>query len=345
MTDAWVVRTGKHGERDAWALARGYAGGGWREVPDLSACETREQVAAVVEQSFPGAATGMITNYTAQLWALRGRIRPGDLIALPLKTTREIALGRVTGGYAYLADEEDVTRRHVVKVDWQITDLPRSTVKQDLLYTLGSALTIFSPSRGHAVERLTELLKSRTDPGQLPFEPHPVLPTSSDAAVDEPETQPEIEEAARDQIRNKISETFKGHDLTVLITRILEAEGFVCDSSTGGADGGVDIVAGHGLLGMESPRLIAQVKSGGQVSDQVVRDLLGAMQHVGNADQGLLVAWDGVSSNAKQSLQRERFRLRLWTAEDVVDAVLKVYPKLPEEIQAELPLRRVWMLA
>ena len=345
MTDAWVVRTGKHGERDAWALANGYAGGGWREVPDLSACETREAVASVVEQSFPGAASGMITNYTAQLWAMRGRIRPGDLIALPLKTTREIALGTVTGGYEYLADEADVTKRHVVKVDWQVTDLPRSTVKQDLLYTLGSALTIFSPSRGYAVERLTELLRSRTDPGQLPFAPHPTLPTSGDVAVDEPETQPEIEEAARDQIRNKISETFKGHDLTVLITRILEAEGFVCDSSTGGADGGVDIVAGHGLLGMESPRLIAQVKSGGQVSDQVVRDLLGAMQHVGNADQGLLVAWDGVSSNAKQSLQRERFRLRLWTAEDVVDAVLKVYPNLPEEIQAELPLRRVWMLA
>lgn len=103
-------------------------------------------------------------------------------------------------------------------------------------------------------------------------------------------------------------------------------------------------MAGRGLLGMEGPRLIVQVKSGGQVSDDVVRDLLGAMQHVGNADQGLLVAWDGVSGQAKQSLMRERFRLRLWTAEDIVDAVLRVYPELPEEIRAELPLRRVWML-
>jgi len=347
MTDAWVVRTGRHGERDNWSLAHGYAGGGWAEVPDLSSCQTREDVARVVEESFSGSA-GSLANYTSQLWALRGRIKPGAIIALPLKTTRDIALGTVTGGYEYLSEEPDPSRRHVVRADWAITDLPRTSVKQDLLYTLGSALTVFSPSRGHAVERLQALLSNRVDPGQLPYGATPTLPDRSpvaDTNVDEPETQPDIEEAARDQIRTKIAETFKGHDLTVLVTVVLEAEGFVCAPSVGGADGGVDIVAGRGLLGMESPRLIVQVKSGGQVSDQIVRDLLGAMQHVGNAEQGLLVAWDGVSGPARQSLLRERFRVRLWTAEDVVDAVLRVYTKLPESVRADLPLRRVWMLS
>ncbi|WP_449281854.1 restriction endonuclease [Leucobacter sp.] len=345
MTEAWVVRTGRYGERDSWALQQNLGGGGWEEVPDLTECESREDIAAIVEATFAGAAPGTITNYTAQLWALRARIKPGHLMALPLKTTREIALGTVTAGYEYLADETDPARRHVVHVAWSVTDLPRVAVKQDLLYTLGSALTVFSPSRGHAFDRLKALMETRIDPGQLPFEAKPALSAPSDAEVNEPEIQPDIEEAARDQIRTKISETFKGHELTVLVSAVLEAEGFVCAPSTGGADGGVDIVAGRGLLGMDSPRLIVQVKSGGQVSDQVVRDLLGAMQHVGNAEQGLLVSWDGVSGPARQSLQRERFRLRLWTAEDVVDAVLRVYPQLPEDIRADLPLRRVWMLA
>lgn len=38
------------------------------------------------------------------------------------------------------------------------------------------------------------------------------------------ETQPDIEEAARAQLRTKVSERFKGHDLAVLITAILDAE-------------------------------------------------------------------------------------------------------------------------
>lgn len=343
--NAWVVRTGRHGERDAWALNNGLTGGGWDEIPDLTGCESREDIAAIVEATYAGAASGMLTNYTSQLWALRGRIKAGDLMALPLKTTREIALGVVESGYEYRSTEADPSRRHVIRVNWRVTDLPRSAVKQDLLYTLGSALTVFSPSRGRAVERLESLMETRSDPGQIPFSASLTLPSELDQEVDEPETQPDIEEAARDQIRTKIAETFKGHDLTVLVSSILESEGFVCTPSTGGADGGVDIVAGRGLLGMESPRIIVQVKSGGLVSDSVVRDLLGAMQHAGNADQGLLVSWDGVSGPARQSLQRERFRVRLWTAEEVVDAVLQSYTKLPEEIRSELPLRRVWMLA
>ncbi len=344
MVDAWVFRTGRHGERDTWALNNGVTGGGWEEYPDLSEYQSRDAIAKLVEDLNPGATQGTLTTSVSQLWALRARIQPGDIMVLPLKTTREIAIGIVQSGYEYLEDT-DPTRRHAVRVDWKVQDLPRSAVKQDLLYTLGSSLTVFSPSRGKAVERLQNLMTERVDPGQIPYSSKPSLASSVDPDVNEAETRPDIEEVARDQIRVKIGETFKGHDLTVLISAILEAEGFVCTPSTGGADGGVDIVAGRGLLGMETPRIIVQVKSGGQVTDSVFRDLLGAMQHAGNADQGLLVSWDGVSSAVRQSLQRERFRVRLWTAEEVVDAVLQSYPKLPEDIRSELQLRRVWMLA
>ncbi len=346
MTSAWVVRTGKYGERDAWALAGGITGGGWDEIPDLTRCQSRGDVQKVVDGALPNSSAALRANYTGQLWALRGRIEPGDIMALPLKTTGEVAIGRVTHGYAYQAEETDPSRRHVIRVEWAVTDLPRSAIKEDLRFTLGSALTIFAPSRGHAVERLEVLMATRTDPGQLPYEPSPSLqsgPAPSDD-VDEPENAPNIAEQARDQILTHISETFTGHQLTALVSAVLEAEGFVCEASTGGADGGVDIVAGSGILGMDSPKLIVQVKSGGQVSDSVVRDLLGTMHHVG-AEQGLLVAWDGVSGPARQSLQRERFRVRLWNSLDVLNAVLRTYEKLPEEIRTDLPLQRVWLLA
>jgi hypothetical protein len=35
---------------------------------------------------------------TTQLWALRSRIQPDDLVVLPLKTTSQIAIGKASGG-------------------------------------------------------------------------------------------------------------------------------------------------------------------------------------------------------------------------------------------------------
>ena len=114
MTHAWVIRSGRHGERDTWALQSGCSGGGWAEVPDLTPYSTLDAVAQVVAETYKGASDGTISNFAGQLWALRGRIEAGDLMVMPLKTTKQIALGRVTGPYEYRAHEEDANKRHVV---------------------------------------------------------------------------------------------------------------------------------------------------------------------------------------------------------------------------------------
>ncbi|MBN0040563.1 restriction endonuclease [Cellulosimicrobium cellulans] len=347
MATAWVVRSGKYGERDQWAIENGVSGGGWREVPDLSPCRSRQDVAAVIADTFPELGAPAQANYTGQTWALRGRIRVGDLLVMPLKTTKQIAMGQVTGGYEYRSHETDPEKRHVVRVDWKVTDLPRSAVKQDLLYTLGSALSVFAPTKGHAVERLRALLARGEDPGQLPFVPvaRGAGGSSRDTDdVDEPELHTDIVEVARDRITARIAEEFAGHDLAALVTAVLEAEGFVCTMSPPGADRGIDIVAGRGLLGMESPRTIVQVKSGGQISEMVVRDLNGVI-HAQGAEQGLLVAWGGLTKPARDAVYGQQFRIRVWTAEDLIDAVTRVYDDLPEDIRARLPLKQVWMLA
>jgi restriction system protein len=45
-------------------------------------------------------------------------------------------------------------------------------------------------------------------------------------------------------------------------------------------------------------------------------------------------------AEAKQS----HFMIRLWESRDLVNAILQNYEKMPAEIQAELPLKRVWTL-
>lgn len=349
MTGAWVIRAGRYGERDQWALDNGVSGGGWKEVGDLTAATTRDAVADIVAAAFPGAAARMLQNYTAQLYALRCRIAPGDLIVLPLKTTKQIAIGRAASGYTYREDEVDPDRRHVVRVDWQRTDLPRTAVKQDLLFTLGSAMSIFAPTKNKAVMRLDHLLREGGDPGAVAPKgagPRAQVDTAeAPADADTPELTADIEEVARIQIVARMREEFAGHGLAALVGAILEAEGFRCLVAPPGPDGGVDITAGRGLLGLDPPRILVQVKSGdAQIAAPIVTQLHGVMTTNG-AEQGLLVAWGGLTRPARDALRNQHLRVRVWEAEDVVDAVLRTYDRLPDDIREKLPLRRVWMLS
>jgi restriction system protein len=299
----------------------------------------------VVADTFKGASAGKLANFTGQLWALRGRITVGDLLVMPLKTTKQIALGRVTGHYEYLAGEEDGNKRHVVPVKWERVDLPRAAVKQDLLFTLGSAMSIFSPNKNDAVARLENLLVHGTDPGQSVSKPtlkHKLDKTFDGTDdVDEPEMSPDIEEAARDQITAKIGEEFSGHELATLVSALLEAQGMQCRQSPPGPDGGIDIIAGRGLLGLDDPILV-QVKSGSQVGAPVLSQLQGVMTNYG-AQQGLLVAWGGLSKPAQDAHKTCQLRVRLWQSADVVDAVLANYERLNDDIRSRLPLKRVWI--
>lgn len=209
-------------------------------------------------------------------------------------------------------------------------------------------MSIFSPSKNNAVSRLESLLHNGTDPGQvsaldLKKKHHTTAPVDRTEDVDEPELSTDIEQVAYDQITSRIAEDFAGHGLATLVTSLLTAQGMHCTQSPPGPDGGIDIVAGRGLLGLDDP-IIVQVKSGAQVGSPVVSQLHGVMSTYG-ARQGLLVAWGGLSKSAIDAVKATQLRVRVWQASDVVDAVLAHYDQLDDDIRSRLPLKRVWMLA
>ena len=345
MSEVWVVRTGKHGERDSWALSKNLAGGGWDEVPDLSLSKTREDVANVVKTTYLENSASSHSNYTGQLWAFRGRIKAGDLIVLPLKSTSQVAFGYVVDDYRYDNEEPDPSKRHQLGVEWERVDVARTAIKQDLLYIIGSALTIFKPSRNDAAWRLNQVMKTGFDPGARVDSS--VLASELGSAVsdelDTSVTMADISDFAMTTILTRVQENFSGHDLTRLIEGILVAEGYHCERKPIGPDGGVDILAGSGPLGLDAPRIVVQVKSdAGTVGDPVVQTLQGAIKRFG-ADQALLVAWGGVNKNAEKFLETEKFTIRVWDSSDVLKAVFKNYKNLSADIRSELPLQQIWI--
>ena len=63
----WLVRAGKAGERERWALTTGHTGGGFGGVADLSGATTRDAVLDAVLVAKPDAKDQAARNITAQL--------------------------------------------------------------------------------------------------------------------------------------------------------------------------------------------------------------------------------------------------------------------------------------
>lgn len=343
MTSAWVVRAGRNGEHEQWNLESGRATIGWEPIGDLSGCSSRRDVQKLVDATYSDKSTQSRGMQTGQLWAFRSSIQPNDLVVMPLKTEPGyLAFGRCVGGYGYDAAGEP-NRRHFLPVEWRPERVAKAAIKDDLLATLNGLMTVFSPSRNSAAARLEAVWSAGSDPGSVGVTPPP-QPSSHDAPeVTDPQTVPTLD-AIRDRVLTHVVENFGGHKLTHLVKAILEAQGFVCDLSPEGPDGGCDILASHGPLGFGTPTIVVEVKSETtQVKSEVLRTLHSAVTRY-SADRGLLVALGGVNRQAQTEFRHLRAIMPTWDAAALLDRLFEVYPRLPDDIKAALPLKQAWVL-
>lgn len=335
----WLMRAGRQGEREAFALQNSLAVIGWEELPDLTPCKTKPELDQLLRTAYPDGKPRTLSNWHTQIWSVREAIQPGDVIVLPLKTRSAVALGVVEGPYAHRTDLPGGPV-HTRPVSWRV-QLPRRAFDPDILMSFGAFMTVCRIERNGAEPRVRALMDQATDPAQAsarapsaPRFPQPRPPASL----------PDLETRLHGLIHDRIAQRFKGHLLAGLVASLLEAQGYRARVSAAGPDGGVDILAGSGPLGFDAPRLVVQVKSqDSKVDVRTLRELAGVMNRF-QADHGLLVGWGGFNAPVRAEAAADYFRVRLWDAADVVAAVKELYDRLPAAVRAEIPLKQVWTL-
>lgn len=343
MKRLWKVALGKNGEYEAGAFAKSVLTVDFNIHSDISHAKDRDSLIPVMEAAFPDAKHKTHLNFAAQMNQFINVIQIGDLVICPVKTSSTISIARVTGAYKPDPENGSPTRT----IEWLKTDLPRDTFKQDLLYSFGAFMTVCEISRNNALARVEQVVSTGKDPGDgtTPIKGNNVIAAGDEIPSDViAEVMVDLDQIARDQIEKRIASVFTGHDLTTLVAAILEAQGMKVRVSPPGADGGIDLVAGSGALGLQSPRIVAQVKSGTitlQHSD--LQGLIGSVQDT-QADYGLIVSWNGFTPPVRKRLNELYFRVRFWGRQELIDNLFYVYDDLPEAIRAELPLRRTWTL-
>ena len=165
---AWMIRGGMDGKFEELAIEEGLAGAGWgsQRFPDLRDVGSRDQMAELIREAQPETSDGKVSLWVGQFWRLKTGIRRGDLVVMPLKTTSEIAVGVVSWEYWYRDDLSPDGLPHVVSVNWKRTDVPRSALRDDLLASLGSQLTICAIGAKDAALRLQQVIDTGSDPGR-----------------------------------------------------------------------------------------------------------------------------------------------------------------------------------
>lgn len=336
----WLIRAGSHGEHEQKFIQdkRVYVTWDGFDV-NLSKFKDRSALLEKMLSYYSEAKPKAVSNRSSQIWPFAHEMKKGDLVVLPLKSQPAIQIGEITGDY-HFEPKGPTPYFHWRQVKWIAETVPRANFGKDLLFTFGAFLTICRVRRNNAEQRIIAMRANGWKPETIADASKTTVP-----ATDEGVEDTDLEELARDQIAWLIAARFKGHGLTRLVEAILKAQGYTTYRSPEGADGGADILAGSGPLGFGSPRLCVEVKSeNSPIARPTVDKLLGAVSKFG-ADEGLFVSWSGFKGNVQKELAASFFKVRLWTQKELLEQLFAHYDQLDEDFKAELPMKRIWMVA
>ena len=140
-------------------------------------------------------------------------------------------------------------------------------------------------------------------------------------------------------IKDRVNQ-LEWEDMERLVAGLLKAMGYCARVMPKGPDGGRDVVASPDALGLESPRIVAEVKHRkGAMGAPAVRSFIGGLRA---GDRGLYVSTGGFTKEARYEADRATVPVRLLNLDDFVRYYVEVYDKADDETRSILPLTRIW---
>ena len=321
MKDApkvYLTRAGRNGEDEECALENNRAIIGFEDVLSLEGAKNYDAVVELVNDALPGEKPRALGNFAGQLWAFAIAMQEGGHCR-PATQAHGTDRHRPGDGALSIRPGEQGVSPHTAR---GVVAAGRTTrhIRAGPALFVWRVMTVCNISRNDAARRVAAVLEGNPDPGPSVLLEKPTeapLPTEGQTAA-----VPDLAQLAHDQIVAQIQSRFAGHALARLVDAVLEADGWVTKISVPGPDGGVDILAGRGSLGLDAPRLCVQVKSQNSPADVTVyRTLQGTMQTF-KAEQGLLVCWGGFNKVVLAESRQGHFMVRLWDSRDLVGAIL-----------------------
>jgi len=258
-------------------------------------------------------------------------IRDADHVITYDPESRQYLVGHVAGPYVFDGSKLQ-GYPHVRPVEW-VGRVGRDSLKPQSRNSLGSTLTLFSVPEETAAD-LAACMVGGDEPGSgvTRDDRDDLVQLKQDAAA-------KSLELIKDQVL-KLDE----EEAEELVACILRAMGYKARVSPSGPDRGVDVIASPDGLGLETPRIKAEVKhrSKTTIGSQDIRSFLGGLRE---GDRGLYVSTGGFTKDARYEADRSNHPITLVALDELASLIVDHYESFDTEGRVLFPLIRVYMPA
>lgn len=326
---AWMIRAGRGGVYASDWLEHGVIGIGWDfDGADIAAMN-REQIRAAYGLSHPGDSKGKVAAGVGQVYRFAHDMTTDSTVVMYDPESRLYHLGVITGPCVAVCDMDGVT--YTRDVTWGET-APRDVLSPSSKNSLGGIQTIFAVSD----EVMADLTNAARDKSVVASN-DPVI-DDNDATNDE-ETLAATYDNGIELIKDRVNQ-LDWEDMERLVAGLLKAMGYCARVMPKGPDGGRDVVASPDALGLESPRIVAEVKHRkGAMGAPAVRAFIGGLRA---GDRGLYVSTGGFTKEARYEADRANIPVRLLDLDAFVRHYVEIYDKTDDDTRSILPLTRIW---
>ncbi|MBX9026735.1 restriction endonuclease [Collinsella sp. AM41-2BH] len=324
-----MIRAGRGGVYASDWLEHGVIGIGWDfDGADIAAMN-REQIRAAYGLSHPGDSKGRVAAGVGQVYRFAHDMTTDSTVVMYDPESRLYHLGVITGPCVAVCDMDGVTYTRDVK--WGET-APRDVLSPSSKNSLGGIQTIFAVSD----EVMADLTNAARDKSVV---------ASNDPAIDDNDATNDEETLAAtydngiELIKDRVNQ-LDWEDMERLVAGLLKAMGYCARVMPKGPDGGRDVVASPDALGLESPRIVAEVKHRkGAMGAPAVRAFIGGLRA---GDRGLYVSTGGFTKEARYEADRANIPVRLLDLDAFVRHYVEIYDKTDDDTRSILPLTRIW---
>lgn len=113
----WVVHISNNAKIAARCQREDFVCIGWTRIGDLAPHDSREKMKAAMHRAYPDWSNGSVNASYGQVFRFAHEMKVGDPVVYPVKGSREIMVGQITGPYRWAADD-----RELVDNDYSTSD-------------------------------------------------------------------------------------------------------------------------------------------------------------------------------------------------------------------------------
>ena len=321
----WMVRAGRAAylidefeEKNCVAI-------GWGRLKDLSGVKSKKELAKLYEDAYSEDKKGKRAMAIGQIARFRFEMAKGDYVVTYNPEKRVYLVGKITSDYLHREDYvSDFS--NIRKLNW-LGKVNRDDISTSTKNTVGAIMTLFLLSKS-AKDEFLRLLS-----GEKPE----IVEEEEVEEVDE--LRKDVMEKGFEFIKDKILK-LDWDEMESLVAGILRGMGYKTRKSAKGADRGVDIVASPDGLGLEQPRIRAEVKHReGSIGASDLRSFIGGLRP---SDRGLFVSTGGFSKEARYEAERSTIPVSLIDIDELTNLLIENYDNLDNDTKALVPLVKLY---